>query len=218
MTAPDPRPADDLARVAEAEHRFLGAVAGMDDAAMGRATLLPEWSVAHLLTHVANNAESHLRRTRAAVDGIVVDQYPGGAEQRAAEIAAGARRDATAVLADLHASSTGLLAAWADVPTEAWVNVTRDLSGRLRPLLELPSRRWLELEVHLVDLGTGPTTDDWPEAFVSAFLPRLRVGAGDRLPAGARLPAPGTVAPRDELAWLLGRIRSEHLPTLGPWA
>ena len=104
------------------------------------------------------------------------------------------------------------------MPAHAWASVTRDASGRERPLSELPGRRWLEVEVHLVDLGCGPTHQDWPDAFVAARLPEMRAGAADRLPAGARLPDPGTLDERDELAWLYGRLTADDLPVLGPWS
>ena len=87
----------------------------------------------------------------------------------------------------------------------------------MRRLDELPDRRWLEVEVHLVDLGCGPTHNDWPDAFVAARLPEMRAEAAARLADGAELPATGAIDPRDELAWLYGRLERADLPVLGPW-
>ena len=211
-------PVDDLARVSEAEQRLFSSVRALDDAEMRVPSLLPGWSVGHVLTHLARNADSHRRRTAAARSGVMVDQYPGGMEERAAEIEAGAHRSAATVVEDLAVASARMLEAWADVPTAAWAGVTRDGSGRERPLAELPGRRWLEVEVHLVDLGAGPTHRDWPDAFVAAHLAPMQAGTADRLPAGAALPPVGTLDERDELAWLLGRWHRPDVPVLGPWS
>ena len=215
-TSPD-APVEALGAWREAEGRLLATITPLDDATMAGPSLLAGWTVAHLLTHLARNADSHVRRTEAAIAGVVVDQYPGGLTERAADIEAGAGRSAAAVRDDVGASTARLLAAWSDVPDAAWANVTRDASGGERRLDELPSRRWLEVEVHLVDLGCGPTHRDWSDAFVTAFLADMRAGAAVRLPVGDELPAPGQVDSRDELAWLFGRLVRDDLPELGPW-
>jgi maleylpyruvate isomerase len=214
MSTPPSAPVEELARVQDAEARLGAVVGSLDDEAVRRPSLLPDWSVGHLVTHLARNADSHVRRTQASIDGIVVDQYPGGLAARAAEIHAGAHRRATELAADVEASSARLLAIWTDVPDHAWANVTRDASGLERCLVELPTRRWLEVEVHLVDLGTGPTTRDWSDEFVTARLPEMRAGAPARLAPGDALPA---LDERDELAWLFGRLDRDDLPSLGPW-
>lgn len=215
---PDHRaPTDALDAVRDAEARMLAAIAPLDDAVVARPSRLPGWTVGHLLTHLARNADSQRRRTEGAVDGVVVDQYPGGADERAAEIEAGAGRTAGATVADVQESTEKMLAAWQGVPESAWANVTRDLSGRERTLDELPARRWQEVELHLVDLGIGPTHRDWSDAFVEDRLPELRRGAAARLPDGGRLPPPGHLDARDELAWLYGRLQRSDLPVLGPW-
>jgi len=206
-----------LAAVRGSETRMLATIAPLDDATMSRPSLLPGWTVAHLLTHLARNADSHWRRTRAAVEDVVVDQYPGGFEERSAEIEAGAGRPADAVIGDVGSATARLLDAWSDVPSYAWSNITRDATGRERPLHELPTRRWLEVEIHLVDLGVGPTYRDWPDEFVISRLPEMRDGAAARLASGDTLPAPGALDPRDELAWLYGRLGRNALPRLGPW-
>jgi maleylpyruvate isomerase len=210
-------PFEALGEVRQSETRMLDTIAPLDDAIMTRPSLLPGWTVAHLLTHLARNADSHWRRTQAAIQGVMVDQYPGGFEERNAEIEAGAGRPADALIADVGSATGRLLEAWSDVPAVAWANVTRDATGRERPLHELPTRRWLEVEVHLVDLGIGPTHREWPDEFVAAHLPEMRDGAAVRLASGDTLPAPGDLDPHDELAWLYGRFVRNGLPPLGPW-
>ena len=211
-------PVEALAAVREAEGRLLGVVAGFDATFVAGPSQLPDWTVGHVITHLARNADSHVRRTAASIDGAMVDQYPGGLATRSSEIETGAGRSARALHADLAASSGRLFDAWTDVPEHVWVNVTRDASGRERRLEELPTRRWLEVEVHLVDLGCGLTYRDWPDPFVDARLPEMRAGAADRLVPGDIPPTPGTLDPRDELAWLYGRLKRDDLPVLTPWS
>ena len=217
MATSSEAPVEALDAVRGAEVRLLGVIATLDDADMAGPSLLPGWTAAHLLTHLARNADSHVRRTLASIDGVVVDQYPGGPAERAAQIEVGAGRSAGEVRTDVELSTARLLEAWSDVPAYAWSNVTRDASGGIRRLDELPDRRWSEVEVHLVDLGCGPTHIDWPDAFVAAHLPEMRAEAAARLIDGAELPAAGSVDPRDELAWLYGRLERADLPVLGPW-
>lgn len=211
-------PVEDLERVSEAEARLFASVRALDDRAMRSRCLLPGWTVGHLLTHLARNADSHARRTEAAIQGAVVDQYPGGLAERAAEIEAGSGRHAAAVLEDVALSSARMIEGWATTPDRAWAGITRDASGLERPLVELPGRRWLEAEVHLVDLGSGPTHRDWSDAFVAVHLPQMRAGRAERKPGGATPPSAGALDPRDELAWLFGRLARPELPVLGPWA
>jgi maleylpyruvate isomerase len=218
MASPPEAPTGDLERVSEAESWLFATVRALDDDDVRSPSLLPEWTVGHLLTHLARNADSHWRRTVAAIGGVVVDQYPGGLSERAAEIEAGAGRRAAGVLEDVALSSARMLEGWADVPDHAWAGITRDASGLERPLAELPGRRWLEVEVHLVDLGTGPSHRDWSDAFVAARLPQMRAGLGARVPEGSVPPPAGTLDERDELAWLYGRFARADLPVLGPWS
>jgi maleylpyruvate isomerase len=204
-------PTDDITRVVAAQQRFDTAIAALSDADVRRASLLPDWTVGHVLTHVARNADSHTRRTEAAARNEMVEQYPGGFQGREAEIQSGANRSARELIDDVRSSAERMHAAWRAVPDAAWNNVTRDVGGRERPLSDLVMRRWQELEVHLVDLGVGVTYRDWPDDFVSAWLPRLRAFFADRpeTPAG--------LDEHDELAWLYGRLQRDDLPALPSW-
>ena len=204
-------PNEDIARVSDAQTRFDAVIAGLTDDDARRASRLPDWTVGHVLAHVARNADSHVRRTEAATRGEVVEQYPGGWAGRAAEIEATADRPAAELIDDVRTSGAKLLAAWASVPEHAWDGLTTDVGGRDRPLWQLVGRRWQELEVHVVDLGIGVSPREWPDDFVAVWLPRLRTHFGDQVPADVELDE------RDELAWLYGRFAREDLPVLPPW-
>lgn len=212
------RPENDLRRVRDAHQRFLRAIENLSDATIATPSLLPRWTVGHVLAHVARNADSHVRRTEAAMRSEIVDQYPGGFAGRADEIERIAHRTAEALRADVAGSAEALDSVWDETPDAAWSQLTRDVGGRERPLHRLPPRRWQELEVHVVDLGIGVTHRDWSADFVDAWLPQLRDGLAARLPAGPDPPAPGALDAHDELAWLYGRLDRPDLPVLVPWA
>lgn len=205
-------PAEDIAHVADAQARFDAAIARLTDDDVRRPSSLPEWTIGHVLTHVARNADSHLRRADAAARGEVVEQYPGGYEGRAAEIDAGAGRTATEMIDDVRVTGAAVLDAWRAAPDAVWDAITTDVGGRKRPLSQLPARRWQELEVHVVDLDIGVTYADWPDEFVAVWLPRLRTHFGAQAPAITGLTA------HEELAWLYGRFSRPDLPVLPPWA
>jgi maleylpyruvate isomerase len=209
---------EDRAHVRAAQERFNVVLAGLTDRDARQPSRLPDWSVGHVLTHVARNADSHRRRADAAIAGQVVDQYPGGFAGRAAEIDAGAARPAALLVADVRDSADALEAAWDRVPADAWDQRSRDVSGTVRLLRTLPARRWQELEVHGVDLGLGLDYADWDAAFVTSSLERLRPAMRARLPRGASPPAPGALDDRAELAWLYGRLQPPGMPVLRPWA
>src|SRR5262249_21775900 len=145
---PSAKPAADLAACAEAHARLLPDIETLTDADMRRASLLPGWSVGHLCTHLARNADSHCRRFAAAERREMVDQYAGGPAGRAAEIDAGASRDAATIVADVRDTIAAFVAAAAAVPDGAWGAESRDATGVIRPASQLPERRWQEVEVH----------------------------------------------------------------------
>ena len=208
-------PTVDIARVAGAHARFIDAIAVIDDEHARRPSGLPGWTVGHVLTHVARNADSHVRRAQAAIDGVVVDQYDGGLAARDEVIDAGASRPAAALVDDVRSSAAAVDETWASLPVSAWTGRTRDANGRERPLFELPSRRWQEVEVHLLDVHVGVTHRDWPEEFLLEWIPRTR----ERMwPAVATDPPPAAFEhPADELAWFYGRLARPDLPPLPAW-
>src|SRR5919201_2954624 len=75
------------------------------DADIRQASLLPDWTRGHVLTHIARNADGITRTVSAALRGEQVDRYPRGPEGRAADIEAGAHRSAGELLADVRDSA-----------------------------------------------------------------------------------------------------------------
>ena len=181
---------------------LLDGIAGLTDDQARRPSLLPDWTVGHVLTHVARNADSVVRRLEGAVRGQIVDQYPGGYAGRAADIAAGAGRPAAELVEDVAETATRLEAVCLSIPEVAWERPTRGVSGAERPARTMMLERWREVEVHHADLGLGYGPADWPEDLLAEWLPREL----ERLPQ--------RTDPKLLLAWLIGRAEA---PALASW-
>ena len=197
-----PVPTVELEGCRAAHARLDAAIAGLTDDQARQPSRLPGWSVGHLLTHLARNADSVVRRLEGAERGVVVSQYEGGREGRAADIEAGAHRSAAELIADVAAASARCDAACAAVAPEVWDRPSVGVGGGESPASSMAFSRWREVEVHHVDLGLGYSPSDWPDGLVAIWLPALVAGL------------PGRTDPKDLLAWTLGRSAA---PTLGPW-
>jgi maleylpyruvate isomerase len=195
-------PTEEIAGCRAAHARLREAVTGLTDDIVRRPSLLPGWSVGHVLTHLARNADSVVRRLDGARRGEVVDQYVGGFEGRAAEIEEGAGRSADALIADVVSSSDAVDEAIAHFPADAWGRSGRGVGGHEQPVAVLPFQRQREVEVHLVDLGLGCSPSDWPDDLVARWLPELL----------ANLPRRGDA--KTLMAWALGR---GDAPELAPY-
>jgi maleylpyruvate isomerase len=182
---------------------LLLAMEQLTDDVARRASRLPGWTVGHVLSHIARNGDSVVRRLEGAARGAIVDQYPGGFEGRRAEIEAGADRSASELVTDLRVSCRAVEAACEAMPAGAWENVTRAVGGQEQPATAVVFSRWREVEVHHVDLGLGYSPRDWPDALVAAWLPSLLTALPDR------------TDPRDLLAWCLGRATAPELRAWG---
>lgn len=176
---------------------------GLDDADFTRLSLLPGWSVSHVLTHVARNAEAMCRRIEGALRSEIVEQYAGGPSGRDAEIERGAQRPPTEIREDVIGWSVGLDELFESSPDDVWGRPVRTVAGGEHPVALLPFRRWREVEVHLVDLGLGVSPADWSSGLVDRALPRLIDGLIHRTDQ------------RELMAWLLGRRPAPELRAWG---
>ena len=123
------RPQADIEGCRVAHDLLRSVVADLGDAEVRRASKLPGWSVGHVLTHLARNAEAMCRRIDAAVRSEVIDQYEGGRAGRAAEIEAGANRDAAALRNDATSWSLTLDDLFQSLPDEVWARPVRTVAG-----------------------------------------------------------------------------------------
>ena len=187
---------------------LVSTLSNLDDTAVRDASRLEGWTVGHVMTHLARNADSHTRMLTAALNGEAVEQYAGGGEERAGAIEAGSRRSAAELLDDTLRSITELEATWVAMTPVAWGG--NGLShGRPWPCRAMPYFRWREVEIHHVDLATGYDPDDWPEEYVRREL-QLTLAT-----------VPGRLAEATErrrlLAWLTGRAPTPGELDLAGW-
>jgi maleylpyruvate isomerase len=192
----------------EATGRLFDTLEQIDDSVAIRPSLLPGWSVAHVLTHIARNADSFVRVLTGAAEGREVRQYPS-ANARSQDIDEGATRSAPEIIDDLRASAVRLDATLSEVPDEVWGRQGLRGDGSPLPCRLLPIARWREVEVHHCDLGLGYGVSDWPTEFVSLDLPL----ALDRVPARIENPAQRAAF----LAWIYGRAEEPGGVVLRPF-
>ena len=158
---------DDTSYVADAHSRLLAVTAGLTDEACRDPSLLPGWSVGHVLTHLARNADSFTWLCEGAAAGEVRDQYPGGQPQRNADIEAGCHRPAAEILDDLRSACGRLEAAFTAVTD--WEALCRVTIGE-QTLRRLPLARRREVEMHTADLDLTYTWRDWSDGLVDTEL------------------------------------------------
>ncbi|MFJ2817050.1 maleylpyruvate isomerase family mycothiol-dependent enzyme [Streptomyces sp. NPDC087294] len=216
--------AHDLASVRDATERLLTAAGALDNAAASEASRLPGWSRGHVLAHLARNADALVN----VFEGRPM--YPS-AEVRDADIARDAPRPLDVQLADLRAASARFQAAGA-VPAD-WSRTVELRGGVTDTAARVPFRRWIEVEVHHVDLGIGYELEDMPDAFTEreiAFLAERFTGHPEvpstRLTDHTRAWSTGRAAPDgpaltvtgpapDLLGWLAGRRDGAALTVTG---
>lgn len=205
----------DVEGCAAAHQALLADLDTLNDEQARQPSLLPGWSVGHVVTHLARNADSLTGMVEAAGRGEVVPQY-ANATVRNVDIQAGADRSADELVGDLRRSIWRLEGAWATASAEAWSGHGVNMDGRIA-IVDLPFRRWGETVIHHADLGLGYQPADWPAEFVRLELRRLMMRWASRRPMGmTELPAAAlALDDRTRLLWLLGRIDIAELPAAG---
>ncbi|MFB6678544.1 maleylpyruvate isomerase family mycothiol-dependent enzyme [Streptomyces sp. NPDC056390] len=222
----------DLASVREATDRLLTAVGTLDNAAVAESSRLPGWTRGHVLAHLARNAD--------ALANVLAGRpmYPS-AEARDADIERDAPRDLREQLEDLRTSAAGFEAR-AEVPAD-WARTVELRNGVKDSAARIPFRRWVEVDLHHVDLGIGYDLEDLPAEFVEReidFLAERFAGHPD-MPStglksdgglvwttggGAGTGPVGVAGPAPELlGWLSGRrdgsgltVEGGRLPVVPP--
>lgn len=225
---------DTLAALHEATRRAVRTVDGLTDQDLVARSLLPGWSRAHVVAHLALNAEGLARVLAEAGPGRVVPLYPSS-DRRDADIEALAAAPARVLRDRFLASCTYFWEAAGHRDGDGWQGgFSRVPGGPEFPVAAVPPMRHREVEVHHADLGAGYSAADWPQRFLLTTLEevltdraegpgmRLRSPEGDLLVAGGA--GPVVSGSRADLTWwLLGRGDGSGLsgdpavPTLGPW-
>ncbi len=203
---------------AASHQRLLQALEGLTDEQCRQPSLLTGWSRGHVLSHLANNAYSHLRMFEAASRGEETEQYEGGKPARDSQIESWSSLSAHELVGHVRASIYALEGAWASATPTTWTGfgVKSHAGGGRVAITDLILMRWCESEVHLADLNHGYSFENWDTTFVRFELERQLMIWNSRKSMGLTvLPeAAAKLSPNHRLAWLLGRIAVEGLPVV----
>ncbi|GAA1818913.1 mycothiol-dependent maleylpyruvate isomerase NagL [Luedemannella flava] len=148
---------------------FTDAVARLDDAAFAAPSLLPGWSRAHVIGHVARNAEGLTRLCEWAATGVETPMY-ASRESRDADIEASAVLRPAALREDLVTTASRLTAALSTLDDTARRATVRGASGLEFPAARIPWLRVREVWLHAVDLAADVSFDDIPAPLVDALI------------------------------------------------
>ncbi len=201
-----PDRASDLCR--DAHQRLWQSVSALSDDQVRAHSRLAGWTVGHVLTHLARNADAHARVLQGALLGEDRPKYGGGTGQRSLEIDQGATRRAEEILHDLETSQARLEAVFEECSAAGWPNPQFVGGGSYGPH-GCPAHRLRETEMHHVDLGLGYEPSDWPDEYVAWELPVLLSTVDERLESPEQR--------RSVVAWLAGRGTLPHQASLALW-
>ncbi|WP_244928334.1 maleylpyruvate isomerase family mycothiol-dependent enzyme [Nocardioides sp. W7] len=175
MPVPLPNPRA-LQLLAPASHRLVRTVDALADDDWSEPTELPGWSRAHVVAHLALNAEGLAGALRGLAAGEQVPMYrsPAARDDDIAELAAApveARRDRLLGAVTAFADTVGA------VPVEAWdTRVERTPGGPSFLAADVPGMRLREVEIHHADLAASYSWADWGPDFSSLLIDYLATG------------------------------------------
>jgi maleylpyruvate isomerase len=184
----------------DGEQFAAATVRQIPDADLCGPSLLPGWSRAHVIGHLARNAEALARLAAWARTGVETPMYRDR-EQRAAEIQAASALPAGVLRRNLDRTAKDLERALDALDGQSWHAQVRSALGRTIPAAEIPWMRVREVWLHAVDLDADARLEDLPAEVVDALLDDVTatLSARDGCPAICLEPAD-----RDR-RWQLGR-------------
>lgn len=192
----------------DAHRRLMQTVSALPPDQARAPSRLPGWTVGHVLTHLARNADGHARRLAGSLVGEDRPKYPGGGAQRADDIEQGATRDLGEMITDLETSQARLEALFDECAAAGWPHPAL-LGGETYGPRGCPAHRLREIEMHHVDLGVGYEASAWSDEYVAWELSVLLETVDARL----RTPQDR----RHFVAWLAGRGALPGELSLEPW-
>jgi maleylpyruvate isomerase len=227
----DPADLDGLEASAVALNRTVDALSTDE---LAHPSLLPGWSRAHVVAHLALNGQALARVLDTVNRGEPAAMYESD-EQRNAEIDELCQLQAADLRDRLLAATTEFDDAVRAMEQESWSgSFGRTPGDPTWPAATIVETRRREVEIHHADLGTSYTHHDWPEDFVVELLDVVcldqascgpfRVEATDlgRVWSVGGDSGPTVSGTGGSLGWwLTGRSHGEELsgevPALGAW-
>jgi maleylpyruvate isomerase len=175
MTTDESAIAATLEALHEADRRLVRTVDALAPEDWRAPSSLPGWSRAHVIAHLALNAEGFSGALEAIDRGMGRPIYPSdqARDEGIAELAA----EATEEIRDrLFAATVRFRDAVVGLTGSQWQHrVERLPGGPVWPATDLPAARRREVEIHHVDLDADYTLADWPASFAVALLDRVTV-------------------------------------------
>jgi len=156
-------------QIDDATQRLLGTARVIAEPDLRQPSLLPGWTRAHVLAHLARGADAMRTILIGARSGEDRPAY-ASAEAREADIERTAAQQAKELMADVADSSMALRTIARQLPDPAWAHPVRILGSAPFPAGQLLTRRLVEVELHHCDLAAGYSPADWPAAFASMEL------------------------------------------------
>jgi maleylpyruvate isomerase len=156
-------------QIDDATQRLLGTARVIAEPDLRQLSLLPGWTRAHVLAHLARGADAMRTILIGARSGEDRAAY-ASAEAREADIERTGAQQAKELVADVADSSMALRTIARQLPDRAWAHPVRILGSAPFPAGQLLTRRLAEVELHHCDLAAGYSPADWPAAFASMEL------------------------------------------------
>lgn len=197
-------------QIDQATQRLLGTARIITEPDLRAVSLLPGWTRAHVLAHVARGADA----MRQLLVGVRSGQDRSGyasAEAWQADIEYRAGLRPKELADDLAGSAMALRTVARQLPGDRWRHPVLIPGAASFPAADLLVRRLVEVELHHCDLGAGYAPADWPPAFAAMELAEpMRSQRADRLSstrtaeplAPVRPPAPYRPNQRLPGSWL----------------
>lgn len=230
-----PRPAIERQRVLvqDGTRRLVGAVTMLGEPEWTEPSLLPGWSRAHVVAHLARNGDALVNLATWARTGVRSPMYPN-LSIRAEDIERSADNQPDLIRVDFEESVGRLDAALAGMLPQAWEHRVETAMGRDVAATEILWLRIREVWIHSHDLDVGLSLSDAPPELLVSLLAEaaamlstregcpslvLRAVSDDRLGTdrtwlvGPTSSLPETVSGSlfDLLIWVLGRSNGQGL-------
>jgi maleylpyruvate isomerase len=153
----------------QATQRLLDAARVVAEPDLRSPSLLPGWSRAHVIAHLASGADAMrdlLRGVRSGRDQSDRDRAAyASTAARDAVIESGAARATAELMTWLADSAMALRTVTRRLPDDRWQVPVQMLGSAPFPAGELLVKRLVEVELHHCDLGIGYGPAQWPVAF-----------------------------------------------------
>jgi maleylpyruvate isomerase len=151
-------------QIDQATQRLLDTARVISEPDLRAPSLLPGWTRAHVLAHLARGADAMRNLLVGARSGQDRPAYVS-VEARRADIEHGAGLPAKELMADLADSAMAWRTMARQLPDDRWQVPVLILDSARFPAAQLLIRRLVEVELHHCDLGAGYGPADWPAAF-----------------------------------------------------